>query len=212
MIYRLFPPQPYWSLDLQWIRGGFDSQLTATSHLIFHVKMPYSLMLIYFSILFFTIGQLIYEITRPKFAARGESVAPRESIMQNFRQIAWDLPKRSSTYFVVHLLKAFTANYDALKKMTDEQIAEARKQRPFRHLEGLLPEDSKLKMNRDSIWYYAREMAVKEECYAAFEEANAWWIGYTFPIWRFACGISYSIALLLSVGVILQGNKWLFYE
>jgi hypothetical protein len=211
VVYRMFPTEPYLMLDVDWIKVSNELRFIASTKLQFYIRMPFSLMLIYFSALVFALGLIIYEMTRPRFVSRRDSVARGESVMHDFRQIAFDLPARQSSYFFVHLLEDCASNYAELRDMTDEQIAAARaNDLTFKHLEKLFPKDSPLKMNKDSLWYDAREMKAKESRYDAFEEALAWWINYTYRNWRWACGILYGIAIILSIALLVQGTAWLF--
>jgi hypothetical protein len=89
-------------------------------------------------------------------------------------------------------------------------LEKAREFPTFTGLQRLLPMSSRDKMNKDTLWYFAREMRIDESKYHKAEETNAWWINYARAGSRYTCGMAFCFALLLSIVLVLKGALWIF--
>jgi hypothetical protein len=172
---------------------------------MFEIGMPFSLLLIYLAIFFFSAGSVIYQISAPKLLGRADAIDKAQYIMQNFREVATELWGERSNYFVDQFLQAYADNYEDLKHLPESKINEIHGNREYPELAPLADRTCPVRMNEDSIYYYAAAMRIKETHWDAALETIVWFQNETRWLWRYACGLSFVFAITISLYLVLKG-------
>lgn len=205
----ILPPGTRVELVLNWLRlcrllGGRCENLEGLS-IAFEIGMPFSLLLIYLAVFFFSAATIIFQVLAPRFLGREEPIDTPQYIMQNFREVAKELSGERSNFFVDHFLKAYADNYDGLKSLSPEAINRIREMEGYPELAPLADRACQTRMNDDSIYYYAVKMTIKEEKWDRALETIVWFQNETRWLSRYLCGACFAVAISISLYLIFRG-------
>jgi len=173
----------------------------------FELGMPFTWKLIYFLVFFLGLGSVISEAFMPRIIGRGNRTkVTRQLVMQNFREVANGIAfAKRANHFISDFAVRYATNSKDLTEIPKlkEDIEAARKVGEI--LVPLQDGQSKIRVNKYSVYYLAEHMILIEEKLEDALETIVWFLNETRMIARWICGSSFLISICIFVVLLGQG-------